>query len=482
MAFKLKKFNLTQEVSVHLVSEKTIPVKLKFDDNLLEIRKQLSSKNEIIMDDGVFFGGKDGRLISYESESTLNLRDIVIKEDSEKTYHLYLKSSNESHTITINLILGNNVSVKVDSLFEIRKELVNQNEIKMDEKLFFLGVDGIKDESTFNIGDFVSKEGPEKTYNLYIWKLKLGYGYSGRDMTSSITKKRSFTMKFYPDNCKDVIFCKLLETNSSNDFCLEYQNYLEPTEEFINDVKNVENSKQVGEIIENFGLFIPTKIIIRGRIGRISKLYQNFINTFELLTNIPTYTNLREVIFSSIGKRKIYSGIETCEFTLSKSRNPLIGKFKEIPTNILKYMENEKADFSIFATIRDEKDMRNDFFNCQIVFAQDQIPNYIVYCYQEVIKPYQCVLQIKYMIIGNYTEFNSIKYDELNSDIRLEVKKKIFNQTDIPKFYKCSLEIESNSSENFIGIPVLKLKNLNENNENIIIGHHFYTGPDNIVG
>jgi hypothetical protein len=33
----------------------------------------------------------------------------------------------------------------------------------------------------------------------------------------------------------------------------------------------------------------------------------------------------------------------------------------------------------------------------------------------------KCELKIKYMIIGNYTDFNSIKYDELNSNIQLEV-------------------------------------------------------------
>ncbi|CAG8554353.1 7585_t:CDS:2, partial [Funneliformis mosseae] len=475
MAFKLKKFNLTQVVSVHLVSGKIVSVKLKLDDSLSEIRKQLANKNEIKMDDGVFFGSKDG-LISSEEESTFNLRDIVIKEGSEKTYHLYLRNSNKLHPIkiSVNLILENNVSIKVDSLFEIRKELLNQNEIKMDEKLFYLGEDGIRDESTFNIRDIT---GPEKTYNLYIWKLKLGYGYKGRETTSSIAKKRAFTMKFYPDNYKDVIFCTLVENTSSNDFSLEFEKYLEPTKEFINEVKDVEISKQVGKIIENFGLFIPTKIIISGKISKEGLLYQNYINTFELLTSIPKFTNLREKLFTSIGKRKIYSGIETCEFTLSKSRSPRINEFKKIPTNILKYMENEKADFSIFATILDEKNRKNDFFNCQIVCTQGGMPNYIVYCYRVDLKPYECKLKIKYMIIGNYTDFNSIKYDELSSDIRFDVKKIDFST----KFCKNSLHIKSNSSDHFFGIPVLKdLKHLNQ--QHVIIGHHFYTDLDNIVG
>ncbi|CAG8483572.1 3155_t:CDS:2, partial [Funneliformis caledonium] len=182
------------------------------------------------MDDGVFFGSKDG-LISSEEESTFNLRDIVIKEGSAKTYHLYLRNSNELHPIkiSVNLILENNVSIKVDSLFEIHKELVNQNEIKMDEKLFYLGEDGIRDESTFNIRDIA---GPEKTYNLYIWKLKLGYGSKGRETTSSIAKKRAFTMKEVQTiigigKGEKSVICKADWTKNYNKVALISSNLLE---------------------------------------------------------------------------------------------------------------------------------------------------------------------------------------------------------------------------------------------------------------
>ncbi len=89
-----------------------------------------------------------------------------------------------------------------------------------------------------------------------------------------------------------------------------------------------------------------------------------------------------------------------------------------------------------------------------------------------------CNLKIRYVIVGNYTDFNSIDYD---SNIRLEVIKKYYNSIK-PKLNKSLLGFKANSSDLFIGIPVLNddLKDLNQ--ENSIIGHHFYTDKDDNVG
>ena len=56
-----------------------------------------------------------------------------------------------------------------------------------------------------------------------------------------------------------------------------------------------------------------------------------------------------------------------------------------------------------------------------------------------------------------------------------------FNETHYTKLNKYLLSFKENPLDHFIGIPVLKdLNYLNE--ENSIIGHHFYTDQDDNVG
>jgi len=185
---------------------------------------------------------------------------------------------------------------------------------------------------------------------------------------------------------------------------------------------------------------------------------------------------LREKIFSAIGKKILHTDIEPCGYKLD-DKIPCIKRFESIPSDILEIIENEEVDFSIFAIILDEKHEKNDFFNC-IIHIQDKKPQYIIYCNQESPKKYMCNLKIRYVIVGNYTDFNSIDYD---SNIRLEVIKKYYNSNK-PKLNKSLLGFKANSSDLFIGIPVLNddLKDLNQ--ENSIIGHHFYTDKDDNVG
>ena len=184
---------------------------------------------------------------------------------------------------------------------------------------------------------------------------------------------------------------------------------------------------------------------------------------------------MREKIFSAIGNKILYEGIETCDYTLN-GKSPRIAEFKKIPSEII---ENEEVDFSIFAIILDARHEKNDFFNC-IILIQDKKPQYIIYCNQEVPKSHECNLKIKYMIVGNYTDFNSIDYD---TNIRLEVIKKNYNSNQ-PKLNKSLLGFKANPSDHFIGIPVLNdLWDLNHlKQENSIIGHHFYTDQDDNVG
>lgn len=71
--------------------------------------------------------------------------------------------------------------------------------------------------------------------------------------------------------------------------------------------------------------------------------------------------------------------------------------------------------------------MKNYIFNCQILH-HGGTPSYNIHCIRPPSKSaIKCKLKIKYMIIGNYADFNSINYDILNSNIQLEVIKKDYD-------------------------------------------------------
>ncbi|CAB4423114.1 unnamed protein product [Rhizophagus irregularis] len=75
--------------------------------------------------------------------------------------------------------------------------------------------------------------------------------------------------------------------------------------------------------------------------------YNNCINIFQLLTDIPEYEYLREKIFSVIGERILYSGIETCNCTFN-GKKPFIGdsKMEKMSDNTLKMIQDEKSDIN----------------------------------------------------------------------------------------------------------------------------------------
>ncbi|PKY49684.1 hypothetical protein RhiirA4_445981 [Rhizophagus irregularis] len=586
------------DVFVHLSSENSYSFKLKLDDKLTKIRKEVAKKSVIKMDEKLFEDKENDTTILEEDEDQFDLNDIV-NDSKENKFEIYLKSKPSNFTqneeklnVSVHLTpedkrLFNDLRLD-DKLTKIREKLTELSDTKMDEKLFHnekTGTITLQKEDNFKLEDIVSKnENSENSYILILkenlWKIlnkryELDYGIN---KILKRVNKRAFVMKdchvsepnvkyLYVKNeskddqtvGKDLSFnvdpssivstipisfriagnkSDGIETNSSDETTynykktLEFRKFLEPTKDFIEVVKSAvdtidpKNSKKLKEIIEDFGQVIPTEIIMGekiykkgdGKTTNISKgysgdinatvagmgislsdsknntsqhteeshqdweciEYNNCINIFQLLTDIPEYEYLREKIFSVIGERILYSGIETCNCTFN-GKKPFIGDFKmeKMSDNTLKMIQDEKSDISIFAVIFDKKNYSFvdkkyrtvSFFNCQIVCAQGQKPKYIIHRKQDKPKLYECNLEIEYMIVGNYRDFNSINYNELDSDIQLKVIKEDYSSNSNFKF-------ERSLSDHFIGVPVLN----DLNHRNYIIGHYFYTEKDSNVG
>ncbi|RIA98235.1 hypothetical protein C1645_849147 [Glomus cerebriforme] len=589
------------KVLVHYSSEGKYSFKLRLNDNLKEIRKELATKGNFKMNEKLFEDKENDSIILEEDEDQFDLNDIVKNDSKENKFEIYLKSKPSNFTqneeklkVSVHLTPEDKryfIYLRLDDqLTKIREKLTEVSEIKMDEKLFHnekKGTITLQKEDNFKLEDIVSKnENSENSYVLilkeHLWKIlnkryKLDYGIN---KNLKRVNKRAFAMKdchvsepnvkyLYVKNeskddqtvGKDLSFnvdpssivstipisfriagnkSDGIETNSSDETTynykktLEFRKFLEPTKDFIEKVKSAvdtvdpKNSKKLKEIIKDFGQVIPTEIIMGekiykkgdGKTTNISKgysgdinatvagmgislsdsknstsqhteeshqdweciEYNNCINIFQLLTDIPEYEYLREKIFSVIGERILYSGIETCNCTFN-GKKPFIGEFKmeKMSENTLKMIQDEKSDISIFAVIFDKKiyglfDTTVDFFNCQIVCAQGQKPKYIIHRKhrkQDRAKLYKCNLEIEYMIVGNYRDFNSINYNELDSDIQLKViKEDYYNSNFNTKLF------ERSPSDHFIGVPVLN----DLNQRNYIIGHYFYTEKDSNVG
>uniref|UniRef100_U9SLQ9 DUF7431 domain-containing protein n=1 Tax=Rhizophagus irregularis (strain DAOM 181602 / DAOM 197198 / MUCL 43194) TaxID=747089 RepID=U9SLQ9_RHIID len=142
--------------------------------------------------------------------------------------------------------------------------------------------------------------------------------------------------------------------------------------------------------------------------------FQDPINIFELLND-----NLRKDIYKVLGKKILYYDVISREQYLGYGEReilklPLQGKICET-------INNKDADCCVFATVVDEDDKKNDFFNCQIYYPpqDEEVPRLIIHCYQKQKYQSKRKLKIGFMIIGYDVNFNSS--DKLNDEIRVEV-------------------------------------------------------------
>jgi hypothetical protein len=194
------------------------------------------------------------------------------------------------------------------------------------------------------------------------------------------------------------------------------------------------------------------------------------ISIFQLLDEV-----LRNEMISCIGKRILHLSSEEINYQLEQPDRPKIIELN-IPSNILEIIHNKDAKCSIFATIIDKDEVKNDYFNCHILFSPNGKPRLIIYCIQNKFKKRKCHLSIDWMVIGYYINFKFILRD---FDIRLETFNSSFNS--LNKHSNTGfLEFKYNSTEDKIsclGIPLLS--ELKPSNRSRVIGHHFFNDEEN---
>ncbi|CAG8687608.1 8868_t:CDS:2 [Rhizophagus irregularis] len=472
------------DVAVCLSAEKYI-IPLRLEDSLTKVREELVKISEINMNEKLFDNGIG--IIPFKMEDTFKLKGIVRKT---KSYELLLKVNLWKH-------LNETLKFKLDYGFKMTLKKASERAFAMSDcNVFPLATRQltVKNESNDD-----QTAGKELSFNsdLDTAGIPLSFGISGNKSSVTGTNSSDETTYYYKNR-------------------LEFKEYLEPTENFLAEVKNAMNlndpdPRKFKKIVERYGQIIPTEIIMGGKdykkeFGTSKDKSQGFMANIKIpcvegrissnlredickVLDEDLRKNLRERIFSIIGERILHSGIETCICTFNGGGS-FIEEFKTIPKKILD-MISEEADISIFAVVFDTKDKKksflnvkfkafskdkdDDFFNCQIICHQGQKPKYVICCNQKDSELSGCDLKIKYMIVGKYTNFNSIDYDELDSDIQLKVIKNDINQ----KFNKSILP--GDSSDHFIGTPVLKdSKGLKGLNQGSIVGHYFYTEQDNV--
>ncbi|CAB4494229.1 unnamed protein product [Rhizophagus irregularis] len=468
------------KITVQIDNQRPVLVSLNLEDKLSKIRERLMQK--VKMNDILSFAKK----ISYDKnneslfarivrgdEAEILLREIVERKN-ENLIFLYLSSPDYN-------FLKNKLKLeygRTTSLGEINKSAFTINNFKMTEIV----------------------NGHKKS-------------------TIAINSEEDQIMK------KGVNTTKIVGNSKINVHVIEYNKAifkfeeLKPTIEFIevvNDAIKSEDLRKFKKITEEFGQFIPKEVILGGKAYFKELSYENAISKstsknhssnyecFKLLGGrslsfkefnetywakslndfrnwdcikiknsisvfSPLHEDLRKKISLLIGRRILYISTEDYDYKNLEE----IYELKNIPKVILKTLQNEDADCSIFATVIDDR--KNVTFNCQIYWPPKKDPKLIIHCIQKKFRKYECKLKIMLMIIGYDINFN-FNYPDFN--FQLEVQRIDFNSSKT-KFNKISLGLEGDSSYCF-GIPILR--KLNTSNNSLVIKHNFFSDGNGKIG
>ncbi|GBC04274.1 hypothetical protein RclHR1_00560001 [Rhizophagus clarus] len=338
---------------------------------------------------------------------------------------------------------------------------------------------------------------------------------------------------------------------------LEFTKYLEPTPDFIKEVEDVVNSKDPVEgfmqITEEYGQFIPTKIILGGRahfnehitssgyltenseeitintnVAKVMEAnvsstsnyskgksaYQKFsctkliggespgslenFNEEEWVKSLkedytkwssiefqnpisifqPLSKDLRKKIIRSFGKRIHCSRIEEFDYHLEEFGRPKKFELKNIPSNIMKVIQNKATECNIFATVIDTTESKNDFFTCQVLCPPNGKPSLVIHCIQEKFKKRECRLRIGWMVVGYYTDDFNFILSDFNAQLKVLKSENISNNQTLINTELLNFQYDQYVSKvpPCLGIPVLT--KLDSSNSSLVIGHHFFNAQE----
>ncbi|CAI2181471.1 4575_t:CDS:2 [Funneliformis geosporum] len=532
------------EVDVQVEEEEVVNstiVNLNLNENLSNIRKILEQKSSVNINSTLSFAkyktSKEGNTfskVSGEDEGHKTLIEIIqMINDNESSYKLHLRKSstldwkylNKKRQLEFGRVIVQGEIKEADKqayeMKDCKLTLMNEsNNYKFESK-----EEWMKESKSFFSADMNAQ---------YYAKLGISTEIKRKEKSSSETN-----ISYH---------CTKYERAS-----LEFGKFLKPRIEFIDAVKDALNSKDVKKfkiILEEFGQFISTEVILGGKAyiegSKVSKELSK-LSSSEVSANLSTgpavakaglaskssngssdytqhdclkliggkvpditkfdedswykslsdyrnwdciefrnpvsifkflmKTELQKDIISLVGKKIIYSKVESIDYLLESRGKPKIVELVDIPSNVLKIINNKDADCNFFATVIDTKDEKNDFFHCQILYSSDEQPSLIIHCIQNEFKKRECKLKIRWMVIGYRTDLDFALTD---FDVQLNIERFDFDTSKGANMSNRELLKFKPSPKkfSFFGIPALN----NLDNEFVVIGHHFYKTKNNGIG
>ncbi|CAG8600030.1 14757_t:CDS:1 [Funneliformis mosseae] len=505
--------------------------KLNLNDKLPDIRKELENYN--LINDMFSFSKKNSQKMNDYSEivceESFDLKDIIDNSESQNTLYLIKSSRPSWNTLNEKFELDYGRTMTFDGIKKANKKaFIMKNCI-----LTVLGAKGLKKDTL----KFQSKEDWMKKTNLFVEadgidimnfvKLGLSVGSSRfENFNAEIKSTYQYTE-----------FSKvLLEFSKDKD--------LEPTDEFTDTIEKAINSndpEQFISIIEEYGRFIPTQVVLGGRvyikdveiseensvtksidgefkiklepskfvvnsstIQSTSEFYKFNRNHMRLLGGIhPEDENFNEKTW--IESLKNYDNWECIEY-----RNP-IHIFKLLPKEFCKRIYEIIGKKVLYSNIVDHhfkhgkvNETKTLPYNVSKIFQykpdcrifatviDTQNSNNVFNC--QILHPSGEIpkilihrIQIKSMYSFQTRRKFKLKiglmiigYDTDFNTIFSDINVQLIEKlydSNNPHTLKLEIERDLNSMNIFVGIPVLS--KLERSFESLVIGHHFFKYQDN---
>ncbi|GBC04059.1 hypothetical protein RclHR1_00550004 [Rhizophagus clarus] len=482
-------------------SPQSISKKLNLEDKLSDIRN-----NDDDINDTLSFSTKlsdeEYAKVERENEKYYRLKEIITIEDDH--YYLYLKINSYWKILNDNFKLDYGCTASYDGIMKANKRAF----IMKDCELTNIGVEGYKkDQLKFEryfYCDWMMKTNLFISSDSSLWNF-MRMGLKGDNLS-----------KLYKN--LDYEIMSVYKYTEIGKVLIKIRKNLEPTEEFIKEINeaiNSDNSEKVfRRIMEEYGQFIPTEIILGGRVYfkdvvtepskvKISEFY-NFnhvkilggkhpeskkFNEKYWMESLNEYQNwdciefknpviifrllpedmYKQIIFV-IGKKILY---KDC-FAYPCNSGMTVCNLKEDASKII---QNKDSDCDIFATVFDTENSKDVVFNCQILKLKNAEPSILIRCIQKELQPRVFKLFIPFVVIGYDTDFRYIYSDD---KFKVELRKFVYD-TENCEFDSILLQrdlVSMISNGNlFFGIPILN--NLNPSNESLVIGHNFRKTTNN---
>ncbi|GBC02705.1 hypothetical protein RclHR1_04770003 [Rhizophagus clarus] len=412
-------------VCVNILNVRSSLKKLNLHDNLSKIREILSCDTKL-----TFLKNIDGSPIEVEDERNFLLKEILTTDawNNQSIYlrkQIYWDTLNENHKLDYGRIMSDEGTKTADKRafklkdFDELKEIdrhgkgtveINSNEELIKNKNLLFNID-VSINNLAKLG--LSREVVQK--KTFRDGTKLVYNY---------TEVGKATLKLSRDN-------------------------LEPTEDFIKAVKVAIKSKDIKKITKNYGLFIPTEIIMGGRFYTNETIITSE-NSTENNQNTDINVGVNVDGLSLICQQKAAVGITNDNSIFRRVNNTIIlggkcdGVFDEDAwTGSLKDYQNwDCIEFnnpiSIFQLI--PYDLRKEFF---MAIGKKILFTGILNCEYYLSRP------------GNHRKFELMRS---NNDIPQNIFNIIQNEDADCDFFATAVDINENSKNVFFTCQVLKQK------------------------